>query len=78
MANQQEFAKRGAELLVVVPGPSDRLGEFLQRAKNQTLKSAYERLRSSAKKHVELAVPRISRLVAKYTAAAPTVASPTV
>jgi hypothetical protein len=49
-----------------------------QRAKNQTLKSAYERLRSSAKKHVELAVPRISRLVAKYTAAAPNVASPTV
>jgi hypothetical protein len=39
-----------------------------QRAKNQTLKSAYERLRSSAKKHVEAAVPRIARLVAKYTA----------
>jgi hypothetical protein len=49
-----------------------------QRAKNQTLKSAYERLRSSAKKHVELAVPRISRLVAKHTATAPTAPSPTV
>ncbi len=50
-----------------------------QRAKNQTLKSAYERLRSSAKKHVEAAVPRISRLVAKYTATATAPApSPTV
>jgi hypothetical protein len=48
-----------------------------QRAKNQTLKAAYERLRSSAKKHVELAVPRISRLVAKYTATAPTAPPPT-
>jgi peroxiredoxin len=36
MANQHEFAKRGAELLIVFPGPSDRLGEFLQRAKSQT------------------------------------------
>ena len=48
-----------------------------QRAKNQTLKSAYERLRPSGKKHVELAVPRIARLVARYAAAAPTVAPPT-
>jgi hypothetical protein len=49
-----------------------------QRAKNQTLKSAYERLRPSGKKHVEAAVPRISRLVAKYASAAPTAPSPTV
>jgi hypothetical protein len=50
-----------------------------QRAKNQTLKSAYERLRPSAKKHVEAAVPRIARLVAKYTATAAAPApSPTV
>jgi hypothetical protein len=47
-----------------------------QRAKNQTLKSAYERLRSSAKKHVEAAVPRIARLVGKY-ATAPAAAAPT-
>jgi peroxiredoxin len=36
MANQVEFARRGAELLVVFPGPSDRLGEFLARAARQT------------------------------------------
>lgn len=39
------------------------------RAKNQGLKTFYEKLRSTAKKHVEAAVPRISRLVTKYAAA---------
>jgi hypothetical protein len=37
-----------------------------QRAKNQAIKGAYEKLRGSAKKHVEAAVPRIGRLVEKY------------
>jgi peroxiredoxin len=36
MANQAEFAKRGAKLLVVFPGPAERLGEFLARATRQT------------------------------------------
>jgi peroxiredoxin len=36
LANQQEFQSRGAEVLVVFPGPSERLGEFLQKAKRQT------------------------------------------
>src|SRR5205823_13069741 len=36
MANQKEFSERGAEVLLVFPGPSDRLGEFLQKAKRQT------------------------------------------
>jgi len=35
-ANQADFAKRQAEVLVVFPGPTDRLGEFLQTAKRQT------------------------------------------
>jgi hypothetical protein len=49
-----------------------------QRAKNQAVKSAYEKLRGSAKKHVEAAVPRLGRLVAKHaTAAAATAAAPT-
>jgi hypothetical protein len=49
-----------------------------QRAKNQALKSAYEKLRSSAKKHVEAAVPRLGRLVAKHaSAAAATATAPT-
>jgi len=35
-ANQDEFIKRRAEVLVVFPGPTDRLGEFLQTAKRRT------------------------------------------
>jgi len=38
------------------------------RAKNQALKGAYGKLRPSGKKHVEAAVPRIGRLIAKYSA----------
>jgi hypothetical protein len=43
--------------------------ERAARAHNQTLKKAYEKLRPAGKKHVEAAVPRIGRLLAKYTAA---------
>ena len=42
--------------------------ERAARAKNQTLKKSYEKLRPTAKKNVEAAVPRIGKLVAKYTA----------
>jgi hypothetical protein len=44
--------------------------ERAARAKNATLKKAYEKLRPTGKKHVEAAVPRIGRLIAKYTSAA--------
>lgn len=52
--------------------------ERARRAKNQMLKGAYEKLRPSGKKHVEAAVPRIGRLVQKYSdaAAAPPPAAP--
>jgi len=51
--------------------------ERAQRAKNNSLKKAYEKLRPTGKKHVEAAVPRIGRLIAKYaTAPAPTAAPP--
>jgi hypothetical protein len=40
------------------------------RAKNQALKGAYGKLRPSGKKHVEAAVPRIGRLIAKYSTTA--------
>jgi peroxiredoxin len=36
MANQAEFTKLNAELLVVFPGPAGRIGEFLARATKQT------------------------------------------
>lgn len=40
-------------------------------AKNPTVKKAYEKLRPTAKKNVEAAVPRVGRLLAKYTSATP-------
>jgi hypothetical protein len=46
--------------------------ERAARAQNQTLKKAYEKLRPTGKKHVEAAVPRIGRLIAKYASAAAT------
>ena len=45
--------------------------ERAARSTNGTLKKTYEKLRPTGKKHVEAAVPRIGRLVAKYTSAAP-------
>jgi hypothetical protein len=45
------------------------------RAKNQGVKKAYEKLRPTGKKHVEAAVPRVGRMVTKYTSAAATTAS---
>jgi hypothetical protein len=38
-----------------------------QRAKSGAVKGAYERLRGSAKKNVEAAVPRLSRVIEKHT-----------
>ena len=46
--------------------------ERAARAKNQGLRKAYDKLRPTGKKHVEAAVPRIGRLIAKYGSAAPT------
>jgi hypothetical protein len=40
------------------------------RAKNQGAKKAYEKLRPTGKKNVEAAVPRLGRMIAKYTSAA--------
>ena len=40
------------------------------RAKNATAKKAYEKLRPTGKKHVEAAVPRLGRMIAKHTSAA--------
>jgi len=42
-----------------------------QRAKNQVIKTAYEKLRPMAKKHTEAAIPRVGRMIAKHDAAAP-------
>src|SRR5579863_2278653 len=45
--------------------------ERAARSTNGTLKKTYEKLRPTGKKHVEAAVPRVGRLIAKYTSAAP-------
>lgn len=38
------------------------------RSKNQMIRTTYEKLRPTAKKHVEAAMPRVSRMVAKHAA----------
>ena len=50
--------------------------ERAQRARNQGVRKAYDKLRPTGRKHVEAAVPRIGRLVAKYASAAATTAAP--
>jgi Family of unknown function (DUF6918) len=50
--------------------------ERAARAKNQAAKKAYEKLRPTGKKNVEAAVPRLGRLIAKYTSAATTASAP--
>lgn len=45
--------------------------ERAAKSTNNTLKKAYEKLRPTGKKHVEAAVPRIGRLIAKYASATP-------
>jgi hypothetical protein len=50
--------------------------ERAQRARNPTLKKAYDKLRPTGKKHVEAAVPRVGRLIAKYATANVSASSP--
>jgi hypothetical protein len=67
------FSQRAAPISQALLAISD---ERSARAKNETLKKAYAKLRPTAQKHVESAVPRVGRLVAKYTAAAPAASAP--
>jgi hypothetical protein len=60
-----------ADLLAGRAGPvADALlgitDDRAKRAKNQNLKSAYEKLRPQAKKHVEEAIPRVGRTLAPH------------
>jgi hypothetical protein len=50
--------------------------ERARRTTNNVLKSAYDKLRPAGKKHVEAAVPRISRLVDKYDKSVAPAAAP--
>jgi hypothetical protein len=62
------FSGRAAMVADALLAISD---ERAARAKNQTVKKAYEKLRPTGKRNVEAAVPRIGRMVAKYAAAQP-------
>ena len=67
------FNARAGEVAEALLAISD---ERAQRSKNNGLKKAYEKLRPTGKKHVEAAVPRIGRLVAKYATTPATTAAP--
>jgi hypothetical protein len=61
------FGARAAEAAEALLGITDQRA---QRAKNQVVKTAYEKMRPTAKKHTEAAIPRVSRMIAKHDAAA--------
>jgi hypothetical protein len=57
------LAKRKGDVADALLGITD---ERAKRAQNPTLKSAYEKLRPQAKKHVEEAVPRLGKTLADF------------
>lgn len=57
------FSARAGEVADALLGVTDARAA---RAKNATIKKAYESLRPKGKQHVEAAIPRLSRLVGKY------------
>jgi len=70
----------GALLSARAPQAADALlaisDERAARSTNPNLKKAYEKLRPTGKKHVEQAVPRVGRLIGKYTSAAASTTAP--
>jgi hypothetical protein len=61
------FNARAGEAAEALLGITD---ERSKRAKNQVVKTAYEKLRPMAKKHTEAAIPRVAKMIAKHDAAA--------
>lgn len=57
------LGKQGSAVADALLGITD---DKAKRAKNQTLKGAYEKLRPQAKKHVEEAIPRVGRTLGPY------------
>ncbi len=55
--------RRGPAVAYALLGITD---DRARRAKNATLKGAYEKLRPQAKKHVEEAIPRVGRTLSPY------------
>jgi hypothetical protein len=61
------FNARTGEAAEALLGITDQRA---QRAKNQMVKTAYEKLRPTGKKHTEAAIPRVAKMIAKHSAAA--------
>ena len=61
---QQYLQGRSAEVASGLLGVTDKR---VQKTANSTIKAGYAKLRPSAAKHVEAAVPGIARILAKYT-----------
>jgi len=61
------FGARAGEAAEALLGITDLRA---QRAKNQVVKTAYQKMRPMAKKHTEAAIPRVSKMIAKHDAAA--------
>jgi hypothetical protein len=60
-----QFGEQSSPIAEALLGITDQRA---QRAQNAAVKKSYEKLRPSAKKHVEEAVPGIARLIEKHTA----------
>lgn len=63
------FNARAGEAAEALLGITDQRA---QRAKNHVVRTAYEKLRPTAKKHTEAAIPRVAKMIAKHSAAAVT------
>lgn len=75
----QEALEKGVKPGVHLDAQRSRVADALlaitdrkaERAQNRAIKSAYQKLRGTAKKHVEAAAPRLGRLLERHAAGAP-------
>lgn len=63
---EQYFTRRSSEVADALLGITDARA---QRAKNATLKKAYEQLRPKGKQYVQDAMPRVARMVGRHVGA---------
>ena len=61
------FNARSGEAAEALLGIPDQRA---QRSKNSLIRCAYEKMRPMAKKHTEVAIPRVSKMIAKHDASA--------
>lgn len=66
---ERYFSDRAGDVADALLGVTDARAA---RSKNATIKKAYDSLRPKGKQHVEAAIPRLARLVAKHVGASST------